>query len=226
MSIHDHMIALAHQSIEEHPAAWSKIMRVIRERLHDDAGFRRDMRAFSDVPAHVRDFQAEWYYAVQCRTRVLMGDVFCCGVEVRAAPLADAQMEENDRLLQAGLRHPFYGGAARCSDSDGCIKWKEPITATRFVKQGSRLDPVLVQIAPWSAPLEVGYTHGYRSYLHLYQESALVCWCYGEPILYVFKMTDEAVAGVDRFMADQPSGTKALMPVDLDAVKQMVLWDN
>lgn len=230
MSMHEHMTNEAIRVMGEHPTAWAKIMRTIGERYRNEPEFRRDLRGFSDVPSHVRNQQVEWYYAIQCYTKILIGDVGACNLKVGATPLPDAEMEDNNKILQAAFEGESIDVcAAREYDCDGSLGWSEPLKATRFVKTRRSYETVLIELAPWSAPFEVGYTHGYRSYMHLLgPETALVRWCYGEDFIRVYKMLPHAVEErgkrVDAWF-NQSSRQPVNSDVVLTAVEQLTLWN-
>lgn len=217
----------AYQAIEREPVAWVKTQRIIRERLNDDAEFRRDMKAFTHVPDHVNNQQIEWFYAIHCYARILMGDVGACRVQINAVPLENSRMKENHRLLQTGLHLPFSGLAECMYEQDGTIAWDKPVRATRFVKVKRGYGTTLIDLEPWSAPLEIGYTHSYRSYLHLLgPETALARWCYGEDFIRIFRMMPHAIEErgrkIEAFL--HPDGL-APMGILQAAVEQMSLWN-
>jgi len=229
MGMQEYMTAEALRAIEKAPIFWTKTMRQIRERLHDDRDFATDLQAFSDVPSHFRDRQVEWYYAILCYAAVLSGKIGACKVQIGEEPAEDSRMEENDRVLQATLWEPFSACAMRAYENDGTFHWDAPIRATQFVRVKRSYSSVPIELAPWAAPLEIGYTRSYRSYIHLLgPETALVRWCYGDDFIRIFKMLPDAVKEKHRRERALlfPSSVK---PADMDTlrveVEQLMLWN-
>jgi hypothetical protein len=227
MGMHEAMTEAAMLTMERYPHDWAKIMKSVRERLRDDVEFANDLRAFSMVPEHVGERQIEWYYAIQCHTKVLAGDIGACKVHIGAQPTTDRAMEENDAALQSVIRAPWYARAIRGGDDDGHFGWKAPVRATRFALVKKQYRAFDIDIEPWSAPLEVGYTHGYRSFVHLHLETALARWCYGDDFIRVFRMLPHAIEQLHKNEADIFSHPKGVATVDMirDAIEQLPLWN-
>jgi hypothetical protein len=227
MGMLETMTASAYQATERHPVEWAKIQRIIRERLNTDADFRTDLRAFTDVPKHNENSTVEWYYAIQCYAKILMGDVGSCNVSVGSEPLQNSQMDENNAILQEALHGPFYGAAEAMYEQDGSVGWHIPVRATRFIKMRRGYKTAPIYLEPWSSPLEIGYTHSYRSFMHLLgPETALTRWCYGDDFLRVFRLLPHAIKERNRLMgAMLRPETLADMDVLKVTVEQMSLWN-
>jgi hypothetical protein len=228
MGMQQIMTDQAIQVMERYPVTWSQIAHMIRERLHEPE-FVVDLKAYSQVPERTPDNDVEWFYAIQCYTKVLLGDVGGCKVRVGSSPRGNSEMEENNATLQAALFHPFSAFAEDCHESDGVFTWSEPVKATRFIKTRRSYEALTIELSPRSAPLEIGYTHSYRSYIHLFgPEHGLARWCYGDDFIRVLRMLPHAIEAGDKIARDWGVGLLE-KPLDLDAVKatveQLRLWD-
>jgi len=131
---------------------------------------------------------ANWdLYAAYCFAHlhawIGVGKVLMAAVDIGFEPLADCEIEGNDKLL-AALPEPFSGRF--CGGSRGCdgyVKWSEPIEFGQIDCTGRE---IVVIIPPRSVPLEVGYTNPDTTLYHILGDHALARWPYGSKRIHLF----------------------------------------
>jgi hypothetical protein len=122
-------------------------------------------------------------------------------INVEAKPMSDEDVEENQALL-TDLPGPFSAvvssARGRSADSDGLLKWNEPIVLDRIVSEShvascpTDCSPHTERwiMKPAQAPLEIGSTKASRTILHLAEEGALARWPYGDQKIRLCIVTD------------------------------------
>lgn len=137
---------------------------------------------------------AELYSFLQYHTYTCCGWLLRCTIGVGAEPYADAEMPRNDELLR-NLPAPFtaeaWGGKEQ---EDGLLRWSEPIRCEKltFVDGKPNVEIVMVDPKPGMAALEIGSTQGSKSWSHLFYETGLARWPYGQKAITLFLLTDDS----------------------------------
>jgi hypothetical protein len=127
------------------------------------------------------------YSFIQIHTMLGLGKIVMAKVGVGSTPSSDRQVERNDRALQQlppPFEAKFWGGNA---DSDGYVRWREPIEMNVVVDGSERRGTV----APAQVPLEVGHTNGSTTLLHVNGEHGLARWPYGSTEITLMHLIDE-----------------------------------
>jgi hypothetical protein len=134
------------------------------------------------------------YAFAQVHTQILTGRVATALVNVDATPRGDKEVDYHNAVLADSQSHiffgTFYGGLA---DQDGSFAWKSHVEfdVHRYDGAADKVrKPRPISIAPRTVPLEVGYTKGSRTMLHLGLEHGLARWPYGSELITVFVAID------------------------------------
>ena len=115
-----------------------------------------------------------------------------------ATPRGDKEIEYHNFILakreDSHFFGEFWGGLA---DDDGYFSWDVPLNFE--VKKGSLTDDKIerksVIIEPRRLPLEVGYTAGSTTILHLFSSGGVARWPYGSEDIFLYILTDESLLG-------------------------------
>lgn len=144
-------------------------------------------------PGHSYDIY-DAYALSQVRASILGGQIGTAKVDLGATPRADFEVAYHNRMLTHSpdgiFSGRFYGGSA---DQDGEFAWKHSIdlTVQRYdAATNALLEETCVPIDARSVPLEVGYTKGSRTLLHLMQERGLARWPYESAWLHILVVLD------------------------------------
>ena len=134
------------------------------------------------------------YAFAQVHTQILTGKVAIILVNVGATPRGDKEVDYHNAILADSPSYmffgTFYGGLA---DQDGSFTWKSNVkfNVQRYDGATKKMrKPRPVSVAPRTVPLEVGYTKGSRTMLHLGEEHGLARWPYGSESITVFVTID------------------------------------
>ncbi|MEA2206553.1 MAG: hypothetical protein QOE77_3329 [Blastocatellia bacterium] len=140
------------------------------------------------VAAPLRYYDA--YAFSQVHAQILTGEVAIILVNVGATPRGDKEVDYHNAILADSPSYmffgTFYGGLA---DQDGSFTWKSNVEFNVHRYDGAAKKvrkPRPVSVAPRTVPLEVGYTKGSRTMLHLGEEHGLARWPYGSESITVF----------------------------------------
>ena len=138
---------------------------------------------------HKYDIYDAYAFAV-IHTEIFLGKIATAHVNLGATPHGDKEVDYHDAILADSpdciFSGTFYGGLA---DQDGNFTWKSPVkfTLQRVNEEtGTLLEPSTIPLPPLTVPLEVGYTKGSRSLLHLRIERGLARWPYGSEWVTIF----------------------------------------
>lgn len=113
------------------------------------------------------------------------GRILCCQVGVGDRPLADSQRQEMNVLL-SDLPEPFHATfSGGTNDSDGKFGWDAEIT---FCHRGGDRERWRGASGPGHVPLEIGYTSGAVTWMHLKLEGGVARWPYGQNCITVLYM--------------------------------------
>lgn len=134
------------------------------------------------------------YAFTQVHAQILTGKVAISLVKIGATPRGDKEVDYHNAVLADSPSHmffgTFYGGLA---DQDGSFTWKSNVefTVQRYDGAANKVPkPRPISVAPRTVPLEVGYTKGSRTMLHLGAEHGLARWPYGSESITVFVTID------------------------------------
>jgi hypothetical protein len=134
------------------------------------------------------------YAFSQVHAQILTGEVAIILVNVGATPRGDKEVDYHNAILADSPSYmffgTFYGGLA---DQDGSFTWKSNVEFNVHRYDGAAKKvrkPRTVSVAPRTVPLEVGYTNGSRTMLHLGEEHGLARWPYGSGSITVFVTID------------------------------------
>ncbi|MGD8500730.1 MAG: hypothetical protein PVJ86_08790 [Phycisphaerales bacterium] len=117
-------------------------------------------------------------------TAIKTGDILTAQVDIGETPSTDKNYIRNNYLLQMACK-PFWGefwGEKR--DTDGLFGWRQPVIFGQVLLDGEIREG---KIGSTEVPLEVGYTNGSRTLLHLCTGGGLARWPYGSPVVHLFK---------------------------------------
>lgn len=127
------------------------------------------------------------YCFAQIHSAVLSGRILVAEVETCGTPADDKQVTKNNAIL-GRLPKPFTGKFnGGVSDEDGWIAWNSATMFGQEIGNGSKKRDV---IPPSRLPLEVGYTKGSRTLLHLAMERGVARWPYGSSRICLLKVVD------------------------------------
>lgn len=137
------------------------------------------------------------YAFSQVHAQILTGKVAIMLVNVGATPRRDKEVDYHNAILADSPSYmffgTFYGGLA---DQDGSFTWKSNVefNVKRYDSTAKRVrKPRPVSVAPRTVPLEVGYTKGSRTMLHLGADLGLARWPYGSEAITVFVTLDPLI---------------------------------
>lgn len=119
---------------------------------------------------------------IQIHSGICLGTILLARIWVGSEPSADVEVAENSRKLSRvtesrPFEASFKGGKG---EQDGVLAWSSPIKMERMS------DGQTLLVKEHSAPLEVGYTHAWTSYVHLARYLCLARWCYGSKWITLF----------------------------------------
>lgn len=121
---------------------------------------------------------------VQVVTMIRSGQAVITEIEVGEEPKGDRFVAQNDSAL-ARLPFPFsgrfWGGNA---DQDGFVRWSETLDV-RYQVDGRELE---VALPPGQVPLEVGYTNGVTTLLHVKGSFGVARWPYGSTTIKLIRL--------------------------------------
>lgn len=121
------------------------------------------------------------------------GKLASATVNIGLEPRDNTQVEYHNDILRKGkiFHGKFVGGLA---DSDGYMTWDKPLEfqTMHASESDDTIDRRGVIIMPRTLPLEVGYTEGSRTLLHLQQGDGLARWPYGSKEITLYVNLDQS----------------------------------
>jgi len=112
-------------------------------------------------------------------------NIYLLAIPTEESPLSDKDKIGNNEILEK-LSYPFEahfeGG---CGDFDGIFKWKESIYAFNYYEERVNKKWEKLLLKPGSCSLEVGYTKGVTTKLHLSQSRFLARWPYEHKYIWL-----------------------------------------
>lgn len=118
-------------------------------------------------------------------------------VNVGATPRGDKEVGYHNTILADSPGYMFYGTFyGGLADQDGSFTWKSNVefNVQRYDGAAKKVrKPRPVSVAPRTVPLEVGYTKGSRTMLHLGADLGLARWPYGSEAITVFVTLDPVI---------------------------------
>lgn len=121
------------------------------------------------------------------------GKLASAKVNIGLKPKANDEVEYHNNVLRKGkiIYGAFVGGLG---DSDGHITWDKPLEFQ--IMHASETDDTIERsaliVSSRQLPLEVGFTDGSRTLLHLYQDHGLARWPYGSKIITLYLNLDQS----------------------------------
>jgi len=129
------------------------------------------------------------YSFAQFHAAVNAGKIAHATIQLSGIPKSDHRKSANNKLLE-GLRPPFVaqftGGSV---DDDGTFLWDHSIELVKSTSD-NMMSVERVVVPSGRVPLEVGYTTGSRTLLHLAQERGVARWPYGSCLIYLYLTID------------------------------------
>lgn len=144
------------------------------------------MQKFSREPIDIYDTYA--YFLIW--EAMMVGKINFAEIHIGKTPFGDKGVNENNEILST-LRHPFRAefspSKGRGYNDDGTFYWDIPIELGIKIPDGTEFQHT---VAPWQAPLEVGYTNPETTLMHLKEQGYLARWPYNHDIIYLIRKTD------------------------------------
>jgi hypothetical protein len=133
-----------------------------------------------------RGWDAGQLFALACLDHLLMsGRLYLAEHPLGSAPKRDKHREANQEALTRFLEPDTSATVdldQRGAECDGWLTWRKPIPGSG--KSG------VVEIAPGTAPLEIGGTEASTTCLHLCRYGSVARWPYGQKTLWTLALQD------------------------------------
>lgn len=176
---------------------WCSVLSQALQRLEEGFYVQEEVDVIlQQWPGHSYDIY-DAYAVLQVRAAIRGGQIGTAKVKLGATPRADSEVAYHNRILadspDAIFSGHFYGGLA---DQDGEFAWKRSIDLTvqsYDAATNALLEATCVPIDARSVPLEVGYTKGSRTLLHLVHEPGLARWPYESASLHILVVLDPSL---------------------------------